>query len=118
MNLEQYDPYHIFDEWQDNDYEEQTIMDKPVINAHTELTGCHRTGGIYGTTIREINGVLGLTPNIDDDPDKVTASWGFEMDGHVCNIWDYKGSLAVNQVSTYGNHEVFRRLFGNKYFKN
>ena len=113
MNLEMSDPWYIFDE--DNNYED-AIMYKPEIKP-IESTGSHRTGVIYGTTAREIEAVLGFPPNVQDDPDKVTVSWAFEMNGHKCAIWDYKGSLDFNQVSTFGNHDVFNELFGSKYFK-
>lgn len=77
--------------------------------------GSCRTGCLINTTVKEINVILGFTPNVDDDPDKVKHSWGFKADGEMCGIWDYKGSNKWGQFSTFGPPKVFTTLFGNKY---
>lgn len=77
--------------------------------------GSHRTGTLTGFTPEEISNVLGFTPNVADDPDKVVNSWGFNVDGHDCGIWDYKGSHMFNLFSTYGPDHVFKELFGKNY---
>lgn len=79
--------------------------------------GSGRTGTLSNITVDEINTVLGFTPNVDDDPDKVVNSWGFTVDGHECGIWDYKGSHEWNEFSTGGPDYVFRTLFPNSYRK-
>lgn len=43
-------------------------------------------------TVEQISEVLGFSPNVKDDPDKVKYSWGFTINGKKCGIWDYKGS--------------------------
>lgn len=77
--------------------------------------GGHRTGTLYDINVETINKILGFEPNIEDDPDKVVNSWGFEVDGERCAIWDYKGSHLHGQFSTYGSHDVFDKLFGTNY---
>ena len=72
-------------------------------------SGSHKTGSLssklsLGTIIQ----ILGFAPNVDDDESKVTASWGFKVDGVYCAIWDYKGS----RWSTFGPREKFIALFG------
>ncbi len=81
------------------------------IFAHNEA-GSHRTGSLSATlTPAEIKAKLGFGPNIDDDPDKVTMSWGFTVDGVPCGIWDYYR----NRWSTFGPHDVFAKLFPDHY---
>lgn len=80
-----------------------------------DLSGSHKTGSLSDITVAKINAVLGFKPNQDDDPDKVVNSWGFQVNGHECGIWDYYGSHLNNTFSTYGPSEVFIKLFGNKY---
>lgn len=84
---------------------------KPV-----DLRGGHRTGTLSNITVGEITEILGFSPNCDDDPAKVVNSWGFEVDGRACGIWDYKGSHRIGEFSTFGPHEVFSNLFGARYF--
>jgi hypothetical protein len=43
-------------------------------------------------TMQQITNILGFPPNCQDDVSKVKYSWGFEINGHHCGIWDYKGS--------------------------
>jgi hypothetical protein len=73
-----------------------------------------RTGEIKGYTATQISRILGFTPNVDDDPDKVSHSWGFLADGRQCGIWSYRGSEHVRIFSTYGPREVFDQLFPTK----
>ncbi len=83
--------------------------------------GEYKTGSLVGLTKKDIIEKLGFGPNVDDDPYKVTASWGFlfnpdaEKKGPVCGVWDYKGSARSGEWSTYGPREVFVAIFGEKY---
>lgn len=72
--------------------------------------GSYRQGTLAATvSAGRIREVLGFGPNVQDDPDKVTMSWGFRVDGVECAIWDYKGSAFW---SFYGPAAVFKALFG------
>lgn len=77
--------------------------------------GGHRTGTLTNITKKDIDRVLGFTPNVEDDPDKVKYSWGFTVDGQEYGIWDYKGSWRDKEFSTYGPNNVFALLFGERY---
>jgi len=79
---------------------------KPINKA-----GSHRTGDLSGFTKKEITKILGFEPNIQDDPYKVTASWGFTVDGVACGIWDYKGSAVYKEWSTYDPANVLDKIF-------
>lgn len=62
--------------------------------------GLYKTGSLSPyITPEEIERVLGFPPNVQDDPDRVTHSWGFMLDGQPCGIWDYDGV----RWSTYGD---------------
>lgn len=74
--------------------------------------GSHRTGTLMNMTAMQIEAKLGFAPNVDDDPDKVRYSWGFEVDGVRCGIWDYKGSYAFKTFSFYGPKETIAKIFG------
>jgi len=63
--------------------------------------------GSLNVSYERIVEVLG-EPNVDDDPDKVTYSWGYNVDGEPVAIWDYKG----HRWSYCGKHEVLKKLFG------
>lgn len=72
-----------------------------------DITG-HKTGWLSAhLTVEQITDVLGFPPNIADDPDKVTASWGFTVDGIHCGIWDYNDE----RWSVYDPHNVLPALF-------
>lgn len=75
------------------------------------IPGSHRTGTIRGYSAEEISLILGFEPNVQDDPDKVSHSWGFLADGRQCGIWSYKGSELHKSFSTSGPAEVFEHLF-------
>jgi len=74
--------------------------------------GSYKQGSLINLSVSEISVALGFNPNIDDDTDKVTASWGFLADITPCGIWDYYGSGAVGRFSYFGPREVFVSLFG------
>jgi hypothetical protein len=83
--------------------------------------GGSRIGSLTGVSFKDVEKVLGFKANCEDDPDKVTHSWGFsvnmkDVDGTQgvvnCGIWDYKGSRIL---STDGPDAVFVKLFGDKY---
>lgn len=75
------------------------------------IAGQSKTGVLYDITVTAIAEVLGFPPNVEDDPDKVENSWGFEIDGKQFGIWDYKGSHHMGQFSTYGDSSVLAKLF-------
>jgi hypothetical protein len=82
------------------------------------------TAHLEGVDEQTISSILGFKPNVQDDPYKVTASWGFkvlieDLDAgteteHVCAVWDYKGSFAFGGASAYGPPGILRLVFGNK----
>jgi hypothetical protein len=74
-------------------------------------TGDHRTGSLTGLNVADVTRILGFAPNCEDDPDKVENSWGFEVDGVLCGVWDYKGSM----FSTFGPADTLRKVFGANY---
>ena len=91
-----------------------------IIPINTSGGSCR---GSLRASFKEVEKVLGFKANCDDDPDKVTHSWGFkvnmkDVDGTSgiarCGIWDYRGSRVL---STDGPDEVFVKLFGDKYSK-
>ena len=89
----------------------------------------HRTGILSNISADEVTKILGFPPATfgDDLGDgKVTVQWQFEatvpsaipMAGAremPCSIWDYKNSLAFNQLSVWMPPEVGTRLFGTNY---
>jgi hypothetical protein len=78
------------------------------------VAGDHKTGSLTGYSVEEIREILGFDCNVQDDPDKVSHSWGFLADGRQCGIWSYKGSEQWNTFSCYGPKEVFDELFAPK----
>lgn len=71
--------------------------------------GASKTGSLSDRlTVADITAKLGFGPNVADDPDKVTASWGFKVDGEWCGIWDYKGW----RWSTWGPRSALAKVFG------
>lgn len=70
-----------------------------------------RTGTLSDYTKEDIVAVLGFEPNCSDDPHKVTYSWGFEVDGVRCGIWDYYKSYELKEWSTFGPKAIFDKLF-------
>lgn len=64
---------------------------KHVIEAVDTAGDCLSYRLPESVTPEQIESVLGFAPNVQDDPDKVTMSWGFKLDGVRCGIWDYKG---------------------------
>jgi hypothetical protein len=98
--------------------------------------GPSKTGTLKGITIQEITQILGITPNAKDDLEKTVNSWSFNafpddaelVFAHAfnerlefkpgwyrCAIWDYKGSHHSGYFSTYGEPDVFKFLFGDRY---
>jgi hypothetical protein len=67
-------------------------MPKPTITP-VDAVGSRKTGMLPDTLTKEaIESVLGFPPNVADDADRVEHSWGFEVDGVRCGIWDYCGA--------------------------
>lgn len=75
----------------------------------------HRTGSLYGLTYNDIYDKLGFGSNVMDDEGKVAYSWGFNLDGAECAIWDWKGSHTRKVWSAYGPHDKLHELFGDAY---
>lgn len=71
-------------------------------------SGPCQSGSLRRLDFADIERVLGFSANCLDDPDKVTHSWGFTVDGVHCGIWDYKGY----KFSYYGPKETMVNLFG------
>lgn len=86
-------------------------MNAPVIKAVNKV-GPNRTSTIEGLTLEQIEEKLGFPANCEDDPDKVRWSWGFEVDGVYCAVWDYKGSADYEVWSAYGPKETLIKVFG------
>lgn len=84
------------------------------IKPHAE-PGPYRTGSLSGISTEGIEHALGFPANVDDDPKKVSHSWGFTVNGHVCGVWSYKGSELRGEFSTFGPADVMRALFGMHY---
>lgn len=78
----------------------------------TGVSGPHRTHYLKELTAQGVSDLLGFTPNVEDDPDKVKYSWGFTVDGVPCGVWDFKGSSAEGCWSAYGTTEALSRVFG------
>jgi len=92
----------------------------------------HRTGTLSDISIEEVTNALGFPPATfapDDGDGKVSVEWQFEatvasdipMAGartFPCSIWDYKGSLQIDQLSVWMPSEIGTRLFGSKYSSN
>ena len=76
-----------------------------------DRAGPSRTSTLDLATPADIEKVLGFPPNIEDDPDKVKYSWGFEVDGKFAAIWDYKGSYKLRVFSTYDPDGIIATLF-------
>jgi hypothetical protein len=84
-----------------------------------EVAGRHKQGTLKDLSVEEIEYVLG-SPNIKDDPLKVSHSWGFMVTAdsgatYACGIWSYKGSEKYNEWSYYGPRFVFDALFGKQH---
>ena len=98
--------------------------------------GDYKSGSLERITVKEITQILEMAPNVEDDPDKVANSWGFNAvpddvelvfkhafnerrefkpGWYRCAIWDYKGSQYLGKFSTYGEPDVFKFLFGDRY---
>jgi len=75
----------------------------------------HKTGRIVGLSKAEIDRILGFKPNVADDPGKVKHSWGFNVQGNDCAVWDWKGSHKLKEWSAYGPDSVLREVFGTSY---
>ncbi len=80
-----------------------------------DLAGSHLSLRLHSLTKEQIESVLGFAPNVQDDGDKVTASWGFKPEtpfySWTCGIWDYKGSAEYGGWSFYGELWIADFLF-------
>lgn len=75
----------------------------------------HRSGTLWGLTYKDIYDKLGFPPNVMDDEAKVAYSWGFNLDGSPCAVWDWKGSHTRKVWSAFGPHDKMKALFGDAY---
>ena len=73
-----------------------------------DISGDFCCGQLVGLDFEDIESILGFPANCQDDPDKVTHSWGFEVAGVRYGIWDYKG----RKFSYFGPIEMMVELFG------
>jgi len=86
--------------------------------------GSGRTMGLMNVSYQQIIASCG-EPNIQDDPDKVDASWGVEhTDGRQLFIWNYKNGEAYlgaegknwkNEITNWsmdGSQSLAEELFG------
>ena len=81
--------------------------------------GSYRTGTLSGLTAEDIEQVLGFKANVEDDPDKVKYSWGFNVDGKFVGIWDYKLSINVETPTIFNFIRIIRYIsFKTKNFLN
>lgn len=66
------------------------------------------------TSYNQICEILGFEPNVEDDPDKVKASWGFKSsDGRLGFIWCYQISKdRCRDWSADGDVSLLEELFG------
>jgi hypothetical protein len=79
--------------------------------------GTIATGQLVNINVDEIEKKLGFAANVKDDSYKIKYSWGFQVDGITCGIWDYKGSWKDGTFSTYGPGIIFVNLFGYERYK-
>jgi hypothetical protein len=86
-------------------------MSKPIILPVDEA-GDSRTATIEGLTVAQVTKLIGFKANCEDDPSKVSNSWGFTVDGERCGVWDYKGSQKYNSFSAWGPIEALKKVFG------
>jgi hypothetical protein len=97
-------------------------MNYTIVKPNHPRSGDYKTGSLERITVEEISKILDMAPNIEDDPYKVVNSWGFNAlpdddkpGSYRCGIWDYKGSHHLGKFSTYGEPDVFKFLFGDRY---
>ena len=78
--------------------------------------GTYRTGRLH-ITWDDLVQVIGFPPNGQPSADgKVWDEWVFRIDGKLFHIHDWKGSHLEDEYSTYGEHGIFRSLFGCRYY--
>jgi hypothetical protein len=104
-------------------YEERKAIMNAAMHVPTvtirpaSLNSTYRTGGLQNLTATQIIDILGIRPNVQDDPDKVVNSWAFTVDGKPCAIWDYKGSHIVQMWSVYDPENALGVLFKSENFQ-
>lgn len=96
-----------------------------MFTSSTKKVSTHRTGTLRVTgmtkaeAVRFVQNKLGVKAqciSADESDGKVSVQWRVENEfGAFISIWDYCGGLKFGQLSTYGSHEIFRDLFGDKY---
>jgi hypothetical protein len=75
-------------------------------------SGEYRSGTLIGLDPADVEARLGFAANREDDPGKVSHSWGFLVDGVFCAVWTYRGGPTL---STFGPAAALRSVFGNYY---
>lgn len=75
--------------------------------------GRYREHSLSGLTAEAVEALLGFPPNVEDDPDKVSHSWGFAVNGEHCGVWSYRGSEKLGVWSAFGPAEQLRAIFKN-----
>lgn len=100
------------------------MMAPAIAPCPVHADGEHRTGSVHGLAAWQIAARLGFPANREDDHGTaarafggivVKHSWGFQVDGAFCAVWDYLGSDLCNVFSTFGPHDKLRAVFGANY---
>ena len=89
-------------------------ISRPSILPRRFVDNSYRQHTIAGLTTEGISAAIGFEPNVteEDDADKVTASWAFEVDGAVCAVWSYRGSEHIRAFSAFGPRDALVAVFG------
>ena len=96
-------------------------MNSIIVTPISNIGRTHKTGGLHKVSRQKIETILGFAPNAEDDPDKVTASWAFDVylpstgEHYPCAVWDYRGSFGWGAASCYGNPDALAAVFGEHY---
>ena len=94
----------------------EAMQGKPQIVPTDRNEGIGKTGTLHAD-YATILATLGFEPNIEDDAEKVKASWGFEDDttGRRAFIWCWKVAMPEDckEWSTGGDQTLIDELFHN-----
>lgn len=86
-----------------------------VLTPIDEIGAC-RTGTV-AASYKDLIDTIGFEENVEDDPDKVEASWGFQdQHGRKAFLWCYKqGKNFCTSWSSYGDDKLLKELFGKRF---
>jgi hypothetical protein len=73
--------------------------------------------GTVNISYQDLIDTIGFPENVQDDPDKVEASWGFkDQHNRKAFVWCYKiGKHKCFGWSTTGDKNLLRDLFGDRF---